>query len=98
MPLCASTIVYEVIIERGVREAAIGHGLWEALPNTVEVAPNQASSDVLISRRWRVREINWCGHYEITKLPVAVNVRIVYEPDVVAVPPVIVKPVASVVR
>jgi hypothetical protein len=77
MPLCASTIVYEVIIERGVREAAIGHGLWEALPNTVEVAPNQASSDVLISRRWRVREINWCGHYEITKLPVAVNVRTV---------------------
>jgi hypothetical protein len=98
MPLCASTIVYEVIIERGVREAAIGHGLWEALPNTVEVAPNQTSSDVLISRRWRVREINWCGHYAITKLPDAVKVLTVYEPDVVAVPPVTVYEDAEAVR
>jgi hypothetical protein len=74
MPLCASTIVYEVIIKWGVRKTAIRDSLWEALPNTVKIAPNHTSSDILISRRWRVREINWCGHYAVTKLPDAVNV------------------------
>jgi hypothetical protein len=52
MPLCASTIIYEIIVERGVREAAIRNGLWKALPNTVKIAPNHTASDVLISRRW----------------------------------------------
>jgi hypothetical protein len=69
MPLCAPTIIYKVSVERCVRETAIRNGLWEALPNTVKIAPNHTSSDILISRRWGVREVNWCRHFSPLIIP-----------------------------